>query len=249
MTRPILIVTGGSRGIGAATARIAAERGFDVAVNYTRDAAAAETVAQDCRAAGARAIAVQGDMASHADIVRLFDETARQLGPVTHLVNNAGVTGLSSKLADAAPEDIARTVNVNVTGAILVAREAVRRMAKSRGGQGGAIVNISSVAAILGSANWYVWYAATKAAIDTFTLGLAQEVTGDGIRVNAVQPGIIDTEIHASSGMPDRLKQVNHMIPMGRPGEAAEMARVILFLLSDEASYVSGAVLRASGGR
>lgn len=249
MSRPVVIITGGSRGIGAATAILAAERGYDVAVNYARDVEAAARVVSACRDAGARAVAIRGDMAIESDIVSLFDKAAADLGPVEHVVNNAGITGTTSQLADASVADIRATIDINVTGAILVAREAVRRMAISRGGKGGSIVNISSVAATLGSANIYVWYAASKGAIDTLTLGLSQEVVREGIRVNGVQPGIIDTEIHASSGMPNRIREVSAALPMKRACTADEVAKAILFLMSDESSYTTGATLRIGGGR
>jgi NAD(P)-dependent dehydrogenase (short-subunit alcohol dehydrogenase family) len=247
--RPIVLVTGGSRGIGAAIARLAAERGYDVAVNFQSDRAAAERVADQCRAAGANALATQGNMATEADVLRVFDEAAT-LGPVTHVVNNAGVTGRSSRLEAAALETIRACIDVNVTGAILVAREAARRLSKRNGGPGGAIVNISSVAATLGSPGEYVWYAASKGAVDTLTVGLAKELAGDGVRVNAVSPGMVDTEIHAlSTGDPGRLERITPLIPMQRVGQAGEIAAAVLFLLSEEASYVTGANLMVSGGR
>jgi NAD(P)-dependent dehydrogenase (short-subunit alcohol dehydrogenase family) len=249
MSRPVVIVTGGSRGIGAATAILAAERGHDVAVNYARDVEAAARVVAACRDAGAKAIAIQGDMAVEADIIRLFDETEAALGPIRHVVNNAGITGQNSKLADADLAIIRATIDVNVTGAILVAREAARRMSLSRGGQGGSIVNLSSVAATLGAPNVYVWYAASKGAIDTLTVGLSQELAREGIRVNGVAPGIIDTEIHASSGMPNRIAEVSASLPLKRPGTALEVAQAILFLMSDESSYTSGTTLRVAGAR
>lgn len=247
--RPVLLVTGGSRGIGAATARLAAERGYDVAINYQADAEAAGRVAEACRVAGARAEIIQADVAREDEIARLFRTVDECLGRLTHLVNNAGITGRASRLDEASTETIRSTIDLNVTGAILVAREAVRRMARRHGGSGGAIVNLSSAAVTLGSPNEFVWYAASKGAIDSLTIGLAREWATDGIRTNAVAPGLIDTEIHASSGLPDRLQRLTGFIPLGRPGTAEEVAETILFLLSDAASYVNGEVIRVGGGR
>jgi len=248
--RPILVVTGGSRGIGAAVCRSAAAEGYDVAVNYQRDAAAALAVVEDCRAAGVRAMAVQGDMAVEADVIGLFEMVDRDLGRVTHLVNNAGITGLSSRLADADPAVIRACIDINVTGAILVAREAILRMAASRGGAGGAIVNLSSAAATLGGPNSFVWYAASKGAIDSLTIGLSKELGAEGIRVNAVQPGMIETDIHEkSAGDRGRVERSLPDIPMRRIGSAQEVADAILYLLSQKASYVTGALLRVGGGR
>lgn len=246
---PTLLITGGSRGIGAATARLAAARGYAVAVNYVQDKAAAEALVAEIAGAGGRAVALQGDCADEAATARLFDETARQLGPVTALVNSAGRTGLASRLEEADPRDIRATIDLNVTGLILATREAIRRMSKRFGGAGGAIVNLSSAAATLGASGEFVWYAASKAAVDTFTVGVAREVAADGIRVNAVAPGMIDTDIHAAAGKPDRVAQMAPIIPMLRAGSADEVAAPILWLLSDEASYVTGAILRIGGGR
>ncbi len=247
--RPIVLITGGSRGIGAATSRLAAERGYDVAVNYRSDRKAAERVVAECREAGANALACQGDMAVEADVLRVFDEAAT-LGRLTHVVSNAGVTGRSSRLEAASYEVIRACIDVNVTGALLVAREAARRLSKRHGGAGGAIVNISSVAATLGSPGEYIWYAASKGAVDAMTVGLAKELAGDGIRVNAVSPGMVDTEIHAlSTGDPGRVERIAPLIPLERVGRADELANAILFLLSEEASYITGANLRVSGGR
>ena len=220
--RPVLLVTGGSRGIGAAVCRLGAQRGHDVAVNYQSDAAAAAAVVKDCEAAGARAIAVQGDMAVEADITRLFRTVDEKLGRLTHLVNNAGITGPSSRLDRADPAVIRACIDVNVTGAILVAQEAVKRMSRQHGGSGGAIVNLSSAAVTLGAPDTFVWYAASKGAIDSLTIGMALELAGDGIRVNAIQPGMIDTEIHAKSSKDaGRLERTLPAIPMKRAGTAA----------------------------
>lgn len=249
-SRPILVVTGGSRGIGAAICRRAAHQGYDVAVSYQSDANAAARVVQDCQDAGARAIAVQADMASEADIVQLFRAVDADLGPVTHLVNNAGITGPVGQLADADPAMIRNCIDINVTGAILVAREAIKRMAKRHGGKGGAIVNISSAAATLGAPNVFVWYAASKGAIDSLTIGLSVELAQEGIRVNGLQPGMIDTDIHAmSSHDPGRLARTIPSIPMQRAGTPDDIARSALFLLSDDSSYTSGTILRVAGGR
>ncbi len=246
---PIVLVTGGTRGIGAAVARLAAARGYGVAVNYRSDREAAERVVAGCREAGAEALACQGDMAVETDVLRVFDEAAA-LGPLAHVVNNAGVTGRSGRLEAASLEKIRACIDVNVTGAILVAREAARRLSTRNGGAGGTIVNISSVAAGLGSPGEYVWYAASKGAIDTLTIGLAKELAGDGVRVNAVSPGMVDTEIHAlSTGDPGRVERITPLIPLARVGRAEEIAAAVLFLMSEEASYVTGANLRVSGGR
>ncbi|HSK38681.1 MAG TPA: SDR family oxidoreductase [Arenibaculum sp.] len=248
--RKILLVTGGSRGIGAATARLASSRGFDLAINYRDDEVAAEAVAEDCRAHGVRTAVIRGDVSREEDIARLFVEIDRRLGRLTHLVNNAGITGHVGRLDETTTQTIRACVDLNVTGAILVAREAARRLSPRHGGAGGAIVNLSSVASTLGSPGEYVWYAATKGAIDALTVGLSKELAGDGIRVNAVAPGLVSTEIHAkSSQAPDRLSRVAPLIPLGRPGEAEEVAEAICFLLSDAASYITGSILRVSGGR
>ena len=245
----ILLVTGGSRGIGAATALLAAQRGYAVAVNYQNNASAAEAVVRQIHEAGQRAIAVQADVADEAQVLRMFDEVDQRLGRLDALVNNAGVVDRAQRIEDMSVERWQRQFATNVIGSFTCAREAVRRMSTRRGGRGGAIVNVSSVAAKLGSANQYVDYAASKAAIDTFTLGLAHEVAGDGIRVNAVRPGVIDTDIHASGGQPDRAWRLAPNIPMQRPGTAQEIAQAIVWLLSDEASYTTGAVLDVGGGR
>lgn len=246
--RGTMLVTGGSRGIGAAICRLAVARGYDLCVNYAANRDAAEAVVAEAESAGCKAVAVQADLAEPGQIAPLF-EAAAALGPLTALVNNAGITGRIARLDAVEPEVIRRTVDLNVTGAILAARETVLRMSTRHGGQGGGIVNISSVAAALGSPGEYTWYAASKGAIDSFTLGLAKEVAQEGIRVNAVSPGLIETEIHAAGGNPDRIAQVAPNIPLGRAGTPQEIAEAALWLLSEEASYVTGAILRVSGGR
>jgi NAD(P)-dependent dehydrogenase (short-subunit alcohol dehydrogenase family) len=240
----VLVVTGGGRGIGAATARLAAERGYAVCINYAKDRESAEKLSRETKA-----IAVQGDVAVEADVVRLFKTVDEKLGRVTALVNNAGIVGLRSRVEDMSAERIQRMLAVNVTGSFLCAREAVKRMSTRHGGKGGAIVNLSSAAARIGGAGDYVDYAASKGAIDTFTLGLAKEVGGEGIRVNAVRPGVIRTEIHATSGDPGRVERIAGATPLARAGEAEEVARTVLWLLSDEASYITGAILDVTGGR
>jgi NAD(P)-dependent dehydrogenase (short-subunit alcohol dehydrogenase family) len=244
-----VLVTGGSRGIGRATALLAAERGWSVAVNYTRDAAAAQEVVAGVQAHGGRAIAVQADVADEAQVLAMFERVDRELPPLAGLVNNAGVVDAACRVEDMTVARLNRMFAINFTGSFVCAREAVRRMSRRRGGTGGAIVNLSSVAARLGGAGQYVDYAAAKAAIDTFTLGLAVEMATDGVRVNAVRPGVIETDIHASGGQPDRAARLAPMIPMQRPGRAEEIATAIVWLLSDEASYTTGAILEVTGGR
>ena len=244
----VMIVTGGSRGIGAATARLAAERGYAVVVNYVLNADAADDVVGAIEAKGGRAIAVKGDVGEECDIRALF-EAADRFGRLGCLVNNAGIVYRAQTVAEMEFARIDRMMRVNVTGSILCAREAVRRMARSRGGAGGAIVNISSVAAKLGGSGQYVDYAASKGAIDTFTVGLAKEVVEDDIRVYGVRPGIIDTEIHASGGQPHRVADLAPSLPMKRAGTGEEVARAILWLASSEASYSTGAILDVSGAR
>lgn len=242
---PVLLIAGGSRGIGAATARLAARQGYDVAVNYNANAQAAAAVVKDVEAAGRRAMAIKGDMGQEADIEHVFDESAKQLGPVTHFVHSSGITGRTSRLDEASAETIRAAFEVNSIGALLCLRAAIRRMSTKHGGKGGAIVMLSSMAATIGSAGEYVWYAASKGAVDTMVVGAAREVVKEGIRINAVSPGMIDTDIHP----PGRLERFTPMLPAGRPGTADEVASAILYLLSDEASYVVGANLRVSGGR
>ena len=245
----IMIVTGGSRGIGAATALLAADRGFDVAVNYASNQAAADAVVKAIVAKGRRAIALQGDVGSEADMLKLFEACDQQLGTLTCLVNNAGVVDVKARIDQMSVARWQRMFNINVIGSLICAREAVKRMSTKHGGKGGTIVNLSSAAARLGSPGQYVDYAAAKGAIDVLTLGLAREVANEGIRVNAVRPGIIDTGIHASGGEPDRVEQSRGMVPMQRGGTAQEIANAILWLASDESTYTTGAVIDATGGR
>lgn len=248
MTRNVLI-TGGGRGIGAATARLAAERGWAVAVNYVGNSLAADEVVRAIRAAGGTAVAVQADVSDEAQVLRLFEQVDARLGRLDALVNNAGVVDRAQRVDEISAARMHRMFSINTIGSMLCAREAVRRMSTRHGGQGGAIVNVTSVAARLGSAGQYVDYAASKAAIDTFTVGLAQEVVTEGVRVNAVRPGIIDTDIHASGGQPDRAWRLAPGIPMQRPGTAEEIARSIVFLMGEESSYTTGAILEVAGGK
>lgn len=243
-----LLVTGGSRGIGAAVARQAAAAGWHVAINYTRDAAAAEAVAQQVRAAGRRAVTLQADVADEAQVEAMFARLDAE-GTLGGLVNNAGIVGPAQRLVEMDLARWRRMFDVNVIGTMLCARAAVRRLSTRLGGAGGAIVNLSSVATRLAAPGQYVDYAASKGAVDVFTLGLARELAAEGVRVNAVSPGIVDTEIHASGGQPERARQLAPMIPMQRPGTADEIAAAILWLLSEAASYTTGAVLEVTGGR
>jgi NAD(P)-dependent dehydrogenase (short-subunit alcohol dehydrogenase family) len=245
----VMIVTGGGRGIGAATALLGAERGYAVAVNYRSNREAADSLVKKIQSKGGKAIAVAGDVAAEADVLRLFETVDRALGRVTALVNNAGIVDRGTRVEHMAAERIARMLAINVTGSFLCAREAVKRMSTRHGGRGGAIVNVSSIAARLGGAGEYVDYAASKGAIDTFTVGLAKEVGAEGIRVNAVRPGIIRTEIHLASGDPARVERIGPSAPLQRPGEPEEVARAIVWLLSDEASYMTGALVDVTGGR
>jgi NAD(P)-dependent dehydrogenase (short-subunit alcohol dehydrogenase family) len=240
----VMIVTGGGRGIGAATAQLAARRGYKVCVNYARDRASAEKLAREIEG-----IAVQADVALEADVMRMFREVDQKLGRLSVLVNNAGIVDRAARVDELSLERIERMLAVNVTGSILCAREAVKRMSTRHGGSGGSIVNLSSIAAKLGAPGQYVDYAAAKGAIDVFTIGLSKEVGAEGIRVNGVRPGVIKTDIHASGGDPGRAERIGATAPLGRAGEAEEIANAILWLASDEAAYVSGAILDVSGGR
>jgi NAD(P)-dependent dehydrogenase (short-subunit alcohol dehydrogenase family) len=244
-----VIVTGASRGIGAAVAKLAGERGFSVAVNFAKGANEAEEVVQHILSVGGRARAIHADVGREEEIVRLFETAERELGPIKALVNNAAITGGFARVDAVSAKALNQVMAINVTGAILCAREAVRRMSTLRGGSGGAIVNISSRAAHTGSAGEWVHYAASKGAIDSFTIGLAREVATEGIRVNAVAPGLIETGLHAANGAPDRLERLAATIPMQRPGSAIEVAEAVLWLLSSAASYTTGAILEVGGGR
>lgn len=240
-----LIVTGGSRGIGSSIARLAAADGWDVCLSYLSNEAAAQEVVQDCRKHGTRALAVRADVSVESDVVALFDQAENELGPLRGLVNNAGIVGQKSLLRDYQSGRTERIFATNVFGAFTCAREAVRRF----GSLGGVIVNVSSRAAELGSAGEYIDYAASKAALDTMTVGLAREVARDGIRVNAVRPGLVHTDMHASGGQPDRIGRLADSIPMGRGGDPDEIAEAVVWLLSDKASYTTGALIDVSGGR
>jgi NAD(P)-dependent dehydrogenase (short-subunit alcohol dehydrogenase family) len=244
-----VLVTGGSRGIGAATAWLCAQHGWTVAVNYAHDRAAADRVVERIRAAGGTARALQADVADEAQVLRLYETIDRELPRLGALVNNAGVVDRPARVDEMTAARIDRMFAINTRGSILCAREAVRRLSTRHGGRGGAIVNLSSVAARLGAPGQYVDYAAAKGAIDAFTVGRAREVATEGIRVNAVRPGIIETEIHASGGLPDRAREMAPSVPMQRAGSAEEVAQAILWLLSDAASYTTGAVIEVTGGR
>lgn len=245
MTGKVLLITGGGRGIGAATAKLAATQGYAVAINYKSDDKAAASVVDAITKAGGKAVAIKGDMAAESDVERVFKDIDEKLGRLTHLVYNSGITGKNSRVEDVSTQTLREVMDVNVLGAFWCARAAIPRMSKNKGGAGGAIVLISSVASEIGSAGEYVWYAASKGAIDSMTFGLAKELVGDGIRVNAVAPGLIDTEIHE----PGRLERVAPMVPMKRPGTRDEIAQAIMFLLSDASSYTTGSILRVTGGR
>ena len=245
----IALITGASRGIGAAAARLAAKHGWAVAVNYLANGAAAQAVVDAIRAEGGTAIAVQGDVASEADILAMFQAVDTQLGRLSALVNNAGVVDVTARVDAMSTERLRRMFDTNVIGSIVCAREAVRRMSTRHGGSGGAIVNVSSAASRLGSAHQYVDYAAAKGAIDTFTIGLAREVAAEGIRVNAVRPGLIETDIHASGGLPDRVRDLAHQVPMQRGGTADKVAQAIVWLMSDASPYTTMSFLDVSGGR
>ena len=249
-----ILITGGSRGIGRASAILCGERGWSVGVNYAGNEAAANETVRAVEQAGGKAVAVKGDVASEADVLAMFAATTKALGPITGVVNNAGIVAPGMPLTEMSGERLARMFAVNVLGAYLVAREAARVMSTDRGGpfgpnRGGSLVNLSSAAARLGSPNEYVDYAGSKGAIDTMTIGLSKELAPRGIRVNAIRPGLIDTEIHASGGAPDRAFRLAAQVPMGRPGTAEEVARTILFLLSDESAYINGAIIDVTGGR
>jgi NAD(P)-dependent dehydrogenase (short-subunit alcohol dehydrogenase family) len=245
MPRPVLLVAGGSRGIGAATCKLAAGRGYDVAVNYNTNSNAAASVVEAVKISGGKAVALQGDMGKEADIHRVFEETTSKLGPIDAFVHSAGIIGPMSRLDEASTQTLREVFDVDAFGAVICLRECVQRMSTRHGGQGGSIVLISSMAATLGGANECVWYAAAKGAIDSVTIGLAREVGKEGIRVNAVSPGMIDTDIQP----PGRMERILPMLPMGRAGTADEVAEAVLYLLSDGARYINGANLRVSGAR
>jgi NAD(P)-dependent dehydrogenase (short-subunit alcohol dehydrogenase family) len=245
----VLLVTGGSRGIGAATCLLAARQGWAVAVNYTANSLAADEVVRQIRAAGGRAMAIQADVADEAQVLRMFEQVDAKFGRLTGLVNNAGVVDVTARVEDMSVARWKRMFDINVIGSLVCAREAVRRMSTKHGGAGGSIVNLSSAAARLGAPGQYVDYAAAKGAIDAFTIGLAKEVAAEGIRVNAVRPGLIETEIHASGGLPNRVKDLQHQVPMQRGGSAEEVAQAIVWLLGDGASYTTMSLLDVSGGR
>lgn len=245
----VLLVTGGSRGIGAATALLAAQNGWSVAVNYSANSLAADEVVRQIRAAGGQAMAVQADVAEEDQVLRMFAHIDAKFGRLTGLVNNAGVVDVTARVQDMTVARWKRMFDINVIGSLICAREAVRRMSTLHGGNGGSIVNMSSAASRLGSPGQYVDYAAAKGAIDAFTIGLAKEVAAEGIRVNAVRPGLIETEIHASGGLPNRVKELQHQVPAGRGGSAQEVAQGVVWLLSDSASYTTMSFLDISGGR
>ncbi len=245
----VVLITGGSRGIGAATAVLCAQRGYAVAVNYSSNEDAAQQVVQQILGIGGRCVAVQADVAVEAEVMAMFDEVDATLGQLTALVNNAGVVDFAARVDEMSVARLKRMFDINVLGSFLCAREAVRRMSTRHGGAGGSIVNVSSIAARLGGAGQYVDYAASKGAIDTFTLGLAREVATEGIRVNAVRPGIIETEIHASGGQPDRVRQMAPQVPLQRAGTALEVAQAVVWLLSEDSSYSTGSLLDVAGGR
>jgi NAD(P)-dependent dehydrogenase (short-subunit alcohol dehydrogenase family) len=245
MARPILLIAGGSRGIGASTARLAGARGYDVAVNYKSNAKAAASVVDAVKASGGRAVALQGDMAIEHDVERVFDAAVAQLGPLTHFVHSAGIPGKLSRLEAASAATLREVIDVNLYGGLLCARAAVRRMSTANGGSGGSIVMLGSIASVTGGAGEYVFYAAAKGGIDALTIGLAREVAKEGVRFNTIRPGPTKTEIHE----PGRLERITPLLPMGRAGEPQEITEAILFLLSDAASYISGATLNVSGAR
>ena len=245
----VLLITGGSRGIGAATAFLAASQGYAIAVNYAANSLAADEVVRQIRAEGGTAITVQADVAIESDVLAMFKKVDAKLGRLTALVNNAGVVDMASRVDAMSAERLQRMFAINVFGSFTCAREAIKRMSTRYEGQGGSIVNVSSAAARLGAPGQYVDYAAAKGAIDTFTLGLAKEVAAEGIRVNAVRPGIIDTDIHASGGLPHRAKDLAPLVPMQRAGTAAEVADAIMWLVSEKSSYTTGSIIDVAGGR
>lgn len=245
----VVLITGSGRGIGAAAALLAAQRGWDVCINYMGRADRAEAVVKEIRALGRKAVAVQGDVANEADVKRIFDTCDRELGTLTALVNNAGIVGKAGKLLDYDAAMVRRVLEVNVTGSFLCAQQAAQRMSTKRGGKGGVIVNVSSLAGVNGGGNQWIPYAAAKGAVNTMTLGLSRELAPEGIRVNAILPGLIDTEIHAEAGVADRLTKVLPQVPMGRIGTPQECAEAILWLMSGEAAYMVGAIIPLSGGR
>jgi NAD(P)-dependent dehydrogenase (short-subunit alcohol dehydrogenase family) len=245
MSRPVLLIAGGSRGIGAATAKLAGAAGYDVAVNYNSNANAAAAVVAAVKAAGGRAVALQGNMAQESDIERVFAQAAKELGPITHFVHSSGIIGAFSRLDDAKAKTIREVLDVDTFGALICLRACVRSMSTKHGGKGGSVVMLSSMAATLGGANECVWYAAAKGAVDSMVVGVAREVAKEGVRVNAISPGMIDTDIQP----PGRIERLMSAIPAGRAGTPEEVAEAILFLLSDKASYVNGANLRVSGAR
>lgn len=247
--RPYAIVTGASRGIGAAIARLLAKDGYDIVVNYASNEAAAQAVASEIARAGVRTVAIRSDVGQENEILSMFEQSDRTLGRLAVLVNNAGVTGGLGVVSEIRGDSISRMLAVNIAGSILCAREGVRRMSTRNGGSGGAIVNISSLAARTGGAGEWVPYAATKGAIDSFTIGLAREVASEGIRVNAVSPGLIETDLHRNNGAPDRLERLKPTIPMRRPGKPEEVAEAVRWLVSPEASYVTGSIVEVGGGR
>jgi NAD(P)-dependent dehydrogenase (short-subunit alcohol dehydrogenase family) len=246
---PVAVVTGGGRGIGAAIARALGASGYTVAVNFAVDEASARRVVAELRAAGGEAVAIQGDVSREEDVVRLFETAERQLGPIAALVNNAGITGGFARVEALDAGAVAHMLAVNVMGTMICSREAVRRMSTRTGGRGGAIVNVSSLVARTGGAGEWVHYAASKGAVNSFTIGLAREVADEGIRVNAVAPGLIDTDLHAANGAPDRLERLAPTIPMRRAGTAEEVASAVVWLVSDAAAYVTGTILEVGGGR
>ncbi|MBX3611631.1 MAG: SDR family oxidoreductase [Hydrogenophaga sp.] len=249
MDNKVLLVTGGSRGIGAATCHLAARQGWAVAVNYTANSLAADEVVRATRANGGQAMAVQADVADEAQVLRMFEHIDAKFGRLSGLVNNAGVVDVTARIDEMSVARWRRMFDINVIGSMLCAREAVRRMSTKHGGSGGAIVNVSSAASRLGSAGQYVDYAAAKGAIDVFTVGLAREVADEGVRVNAVRPGLIETDIHASGGLPNRVRDLQHLVPMQRGGRPEEVAEAIVWLLSDAASYTTMSLVDVSGGR